>query len=82
MMAASQRSQLEAFQELTTTSKDKANDAMFALIKVFDDKNRQAFEDWIDEINQVSRGNSDSLENHIAFPFGVCRKLLMDMAPI
>ena len=55
MMAASQRSQQEAFQELTRASKDKANDAMFASIKVFDGKNRQAFEDWIDEINQACR---------------------------
>ena len=30
MMAASQRSQQEAFNELTKASKDKANDAMFA----------------------------------------------------
>ena len=55
MMAASQRSQQEAFQELTRASKDKANDAMFASIKVFDGKNRQAFEDWINEIDQACR---------------------------
>ena len=55
MMAASQRSQQEAFQELTRASKDKAKDAMFASIKVFDVKNRQAFEDWINEINQACR---------------------------
>ena len=55
MMAASQRSQQEAFQELTRASNDKANDAMFASIKVFDDKNRQAFKDWIDEIDQACR---------------------------
>ena len=55
MMAASQRSQQEAFQELTRASKDKANDAMFASIKVFDVKNRQAFKDWINKINQACR---------------------------
>ena len=55
MMAASQKSQQEAFHELTRASKDKANDAMFASIKVFDGRNRQAFEDWIDEINQACR---------------------------
>ena len=27
---------------------------------------------------QVGRGDSDSLEKSHAFPFGVCRKLLMD----
>ena len=55
MMAASQRSQQEAFNELTKASKDKANDAMFASIKTYDGKNRQVFEDWIDEIDQACR---------------------------
>ena len=36
MMAASQRSQQEAFQELTRVSKDKSNDSMFTAIKTFD----------------------------------------------
>ena len=38
MMAASQRSQQEAFQELMRASKDKSNDVMFDSIKVFDGK--------------------------------------------
>ena len=54
-MAASQRSQQEAFYELTRASKDKANDTMFASIKVFDGRNRQAFEDWINKIDQACR---------------------------
>ena len=45
MMAASQRSQQEVFQELTRASRDKANDSMFTAIKIFDGTNRQAFED-------------------------------------
>ena len=53
MMAASQRSQQEAFHQLTKASKDKANDAMFANIKNYDGKNRQVFKDWIDKINQA-----------------------------
>ena len=53
MMAASQRSQQEAFYELTRASKNKANDAMFANIKNYDGKDRQDFEDWINEINQA-----------------------------
>ena len=55
MMAASQRSQQEAFNELTKASKDKANDAMFASIKTYDGKNRHVFEEWVDEIDQASR---------------------------
>ena len=50
MMAASQRMQQEAFQELTRVSKDKSNNYMFTSIKSFDDTNRQNFEDWIDEV--------------------------------
>ena len=45
MMATSQRSQQEAFHQLTKASKDKANDTMFVSIKTYDSKSRQAFED-------------------------------------
>ena len=44
MMAASQRGKQEVFRELTRAN-DKANDTMFTSIKVFDGRNRQAFED-------------------------------------
>ena len=53
MMAASQRNQQEAFQELTRASKDKSNDVMFDSIKIFNGRNRQAFKDWIDEVDQI-----------------------------
>ena len=53
MMANSQRSQQEAFHQLTKACRDKANDAMFANIKNYDWKNRQVFEDWIDKIDQA-----------------------------
>ena len=55
MMATSQRSQHDAFQDLTRASKDKSNDAMFDSIKIFDSKNSQAFEDWINEVDQACR---------------------------
>ena len=58
MMAASQRSQQEAFQELTRASRDKANNSMFTSIKTFYRTNRQAFEDWIDEVNQACRASN------------------------
>ena len=58
MMAASQRSQQEAFQELTRASRDKANDSMFTSIKIFDGTNRQAFEDWIEEVDQACRASN------------------------
>ena len=58
MMAASQRSQQEAFQELTRVSKDKSNNSMFTAIKTFDGTNRQTFEDWIDKVNQACRASN------------------------
>ena len=58
MMATSQRSQQEAFQELTRVSRDKSNDSMFTAIKTFDGTNRQIFEDWIDEVDQACRASN------------------------
>ena len=58
MMAASQRSQQEAFQELTRVSKDKSNDSMFTAIKTFDGTDRQTFKDWIDKVDQACRANN------------------------
>ena len=66
MMAASQRSQQEAFQELTRASRYKANDAMFTPIKIFDGTNRQAFEDWIDEIDQGCRASDRDFRTEIS----------------
>ena len=53
MMAASQRSQQEAFHKLMRASRDKANNVMFANIKSYDVEDRQVFKDWINEINQA-----------------------------
>ena len=64
MMAASQRSQQEAFQELARVSKDKSNDSMFTAIKTFDGTNRQHFEDWIDEVDQACRASNQGLEQN------------------
>ena len=58
MMAASQRTQQEAFQELTRVSKGKSNDSMFTSIKTFDGTNRQKFKDWIDEVDQACRASN------------------------
>ena len=58
MMAASQRSQQEAFQELTRVSKDKSNASIFTAIKTFNGTDRQTFEDWIDEVNQACRASN------------------------
>ena len=58
MMAVSQRSQQEAFQELTRASRDKANDSMFTAIKIFDGTNRQGFPRLINEVDQACRASN------------------------
>ena len=65
MMAASQRNQQEAFQELKRARRDKVNDSMFISIKIFDRTNRQAFEDWIDEVNQACRASNRGLRTKL-----------------
>ena len=65
MMAASQRSQQEAFQELTKASRDKANDSMFTSIKIFNGTKRQGFEDWIDEIDQACRASNRNFRTEL-----------------
>ena len=65
MMAASQRSQQEAFHQLAKASRDKANDTMFASIKTYDSKNRQAFEDWINETDQACRVSDHDFRTEI-----------------
>ena len=55
IMVANQRSQQEAFNELTRANKDKANDAMFASIKTYDGTNRRQFEEWINKIDHACR---------------------------
>ena len=57
MMAASQRNQQDASQELTRASRDKANNSMFTAIKTFNGTNRQIFEDWINEVDQACRAS-------------------------
>ena len=46
-------------------SKDKANDAMFANIKNYDGKDRQAFEDWIDDFDQVCQVSDHDFRTEI-----------------
>ena len=55
MMAASQRSQQEAFQELTRAIRDKVNNEMFTPIKL----------DWIDEIDQACRASDRDFRTEI-----------------
>ena len=78
MIAASQRSQQEAFHELMRASRDKANDTMFANIRSYDGKDRQLFKDWIDEIDQACWVSERDLRTEIIKKLtGVVRQLVM-----
>ena len=78
MMATSQRSQQEAFHQLTKDSRDKANNTMFASIKTYDRKNRQAFKDWIDEIDQACRVSDHDFRTEIIKKLtGAVQKVVM-----
>ena len=54
-MVANQKSQQEIYNELTRANKNKANDAMFAVISTYDGMNREVFEEWIEELDQACR---------------------------
>ena len=55
LMVANQKSQQNAYNELTRANRDKANDAMFAAIKIYDSTDRGIIEEWIDELDQACR---------------------------
>ena len=65
LMVASKKNQQEAFHELARSNKDKANDAMFAVIKVYDGTNRALFKDWIDELDQACRISGHDLRMEV-----------------
>ena len=59
-------------------SRDKANNTMFANIRSYDGKDRQLFEDWIDEIDQACWvSEHDSRTEIIKKLIGVVRQVVM-----
>ena len=54
-MVANQKSQQDVHNELTRANRDKVNDAMFTAINTYTGVNREIFEEWIDEVDQVCR---------------------------
>ena len=51
IFAAQQKSQLDVYQELTRSNKEKEHDALFTLIPVFDGDRTQC-EQWLDDMDQ------------------------------
>ena len=54
IFAAQQKSQIEVYQELTRSNKEKEHDALFTSIPVFDGDRTQC-EQWLDNMDQATR---------------------------
>ena len=54
IFAAQQKSQIDVYQELTRSNKEKEHDALFTLIPVFDG-DRTRCEQWLDDMDQATR---------------------------
>ena len=54
IFAAQQKSQIDVYQELTRSNKEKENDALFTSIPVFDGDRTQC-EQWLDDMDQATR---------------------------
>ena len=54
IFAAQQKSQLDVYQELTRSNKEKEHDALFTSIPVFDGDRTQC-EQWLDDMDQATR---------------------------
>ena len=54
IFVAQQKSQIEVYQELTRSNKEKEHDALFTSIPVFDGDHTQC-EQWLDDMDQATR---------------------------
>ena len=54
IFAAQQKSQIDVYQELTRSNKEKEHDTLFTLIPVFDGDRTQC-EQWLDNMDQATR---------------------------
>ena len=64
MFAAQQKSQIDVYQELTRSNKEKEHDALFTLIPVFDGDRTQC-EQWLDDMDQATRISGRDLRTEL-----------------
>ena len=64
IFAAQQKSQIDVYQELTRSNKEKEHDALFTLIPVFDGDHTQC-EQWLDDMDQVTRISGRDLRTEL-----------------
>ena len=81
IFAAQQKSQLNVYQELTRSNKEKEHDALFTSIPVFDGECTQC-EQWLDDMDQATRISGRDLRTElIKKSTGVVRKVIMMADP-
>ena len=81
IFAAQQKSQIEVYQELTRSNKEKEHDALFTSIPVFDGDHTQC-EQWLDDMDQATRISGCVLRTElIKKSTGVVRNVIMMAHP-
>ena len=81
IFAAQQKSQLDVYQELTRSNKEKEHDVLFTSIPVFDGDRTQC-EQWLDDMDQATRISGCDLRTElIKKSTGVVRNVIMMAHP-
>ena len=81
IFAAQQKSQIDVYQELTRSNKEKEHDALFTSIPVFDGDRTQC-EQWLDDMDQATRISGRDLRTElIKKSTGVVRQVIMMAHP-
>ena len=81
IFAAQQKSQINVYQELTRSNKEKEHDALFTSIPVFDGDCTQC-EQWLDDMDQATRISGCDLRTElIKKSTGVVRNVIMMAHP-
>ena len=81
IFAAQQKSQIDGYQELTRSNKEKEHDALFTSIPVFDGDRTQC-EQWLDDMDQATRISGCDLRTElIKKSTGVVRQVIMMAHP-
>ena len=81
IFAAQQKSQIDVYQELTRSNKEKEHDALFTSIPVFDGDRTQC-EQWLDDMDQATRISGHDLRTElIKKSTGVVRNVIMMAHP-
>ena len=81
IFAAQQKSQIDVYQELTRSNKEKEHNALFTSIPVFDGDRTQC-EQWLDDMDQATRISGRDLRTElIKKSTGVVRNVIMMAHP-